>query len=57
MTRRRETPQATEEIPEDVAMPLLRALTWCGNQITEEQRERAWQWVDSRRGNVEEMGS
>lgn len=45
-----------EEIPEDIAIPLLRALTWCGNQITDEEREEAWRWVDSRRGNVEEMG-
>lgn len=45
-----------EEIPEEVAIPLLRALTWCGNQITNEERELAWAWVDSRRGNVEEMG-
>lgn len=46
-----------EEIPESVAIPLLRALTWCGEQITQEQREWAWEWVDSRRGNVEEMGA
>lgn len=44
------------EIPEDIGFILLRALTWCGNQITDEQRERAWKWVEDHRGNVEEMG-
>ena len=47
----------TYEVPEDVALTLLRALTWCGEQITQEQREQAWAWVEDRRGNVEEMGT
>jgi hypothetical protein len=47
----------TEEIPETIAVPLMRALIFCGDQITDEQREAAWAWVDSRRGNVEEMGT
>jgi len=46
-----------DEVPEDVALILLRALTWCGEQITQEQREQAWAWVEDRRGNVEEMGT
>lgn len=48
---------STEEIPEDVALPLLRALMWCGSQITKDEHERARSWVEDRRGNVEEMGS
>jgi hypothetical protein len=31
-------------------------LTWCGRQITDEQREQAWAWVETARGPVEEMG-
>lgn len=46
-----------EEIPEDIAVTLLRALVFCGGQVTEEQANNAWDWVDSRRGNVEEMGN
>jgi hypothetical protein len=45
------------EIPQDVAETLLRALVWCGQQITDDERETAWAWVDDRRGDVEEMGS
>ena len=45
-----------QRMPLDVARTLLRALVWCGNQITNEQRVRAWQWVEATRGPVEEMG-
>lgn len=46
----------TEEIPEKIALTLLNALIWCGPAIKENDRDAAWHWVDSRRGNVEEMG-
>ena len=47
----------TEEIPEEIAIPLLRALVWCGDQITSVERESAWKWIEDRRGNIEEMGN
>lgn len=50
------TGRETTPIPRDVATTLLRALVWCGDQITTEQREQAWAWVEDQRGPVEEMG-
>lgn len=47
----------TEEIPQEVARILLRGLTWCGHEITDNERELAWAWVERNRGYVEEMGS
>lgn len=44
------------QIPYDISLILLRALVWCGDQITPEQREKAWTWVEDARGPVEEMG-
>lgn len=43
-------------LPQDVAIVLLRALAWCGDRITNEQRNQAWAWVEQARGPVEEMG-
>ena len=46
-----------ELIPVHIHKTLLRALVWCGSQITDEQREEAWAWVDEHGGPFEEMGS
>lgn len=46
-----------EPMPEFMATILLRALTWCGDQITQDEREAGWAWVENQRGNVEEMGT
>lgn len=54
MTGRQTAPDPV--LPNSVATILLRALVWCGDQITQEQREVAWAWVEDARGNVEEMG-
>lgn len=56
MTSEERVPSCVICLPEDVATTLLRALVWCGDQITTEQREQAWAWVEGQRGNVEEMG-
>jgi hypothetical protein len=50
-----ETETATT-IPAAVADTLLRALTWSGDQITQEEREAAWAWVDARNERQEDMG-
>lgn len=43
-------------IPDDVSLTLLRAMVWCGGQITEEQRNIAWKWVEDHTAQREEMG-
>ena len=43
-------------IPDDVSLTLLRAMVWCGGQITEEQRNKAWTWVEDHTAQREEMG-
>jgi len=43
-------------VPTDVSRILLRALVWCGDQITPAQRETAWAWVETNSPQVEEMG-
>lgn len=43
-------------IPADIATTLLRGLTLCGDQITEQERERAWAWVEKHAEQYEEMG-
>lgn len=42
-------------IPHHILVTLQRALVWCGDQITSEQRNEAWAWLDER-GRYEEMG-
>ena len=43
-------------IPDDVSLILLRAMAWCGEQITHEEREKAWEWVEDHTAQREEMG-
>lgn len=45
-----------EEIPVEIALILKRALVWSGDQITAEQRELAWAWVEAREEYYDEMG-
>lgn len=45
-----------EEIPRDILTTLFRSLVWCGGQITDEEREAAWQWLEDR-NPYEEMGT
>jgi hypothetical protein len=45
-----------DEIPARIAITLKRALVWCGDQITMEQREDAWKWLDDNEEQYEEMG-
>lgn len=48
----------SEPIPEDIVRVLFRALTWCGTQINDDEREQAWSYVEAQRDyNVEEVGS
>ena len=47
---------ADELIPDNISTTLLRALVWCGPQITEEQCNTAWAWVEEHTGQREEMG-
>lgn len=37
-----------EEIPRDILAILFRALVWCGDQITQEQQEKAWAYLEER---------
>lgn len=37
-----------EMLPYDIAKTLFRALVWCGDQITEEDRENAWAYLEDR---------
>ena len=46
-----------ERIPVRIHKTLLRALVWCGPQITDESREEAWAWVQEHGEPFEEMGS
>ena len=41
---------------DDISLTLLRAMVWCGEQITPEQRHAAWAWVEENTGQREEMG-
>lgn len=43
-------------IPDDISQTLLRALIWCGEQITVEQQNIAWAWVEDNSAQQEEMG-
>lgn len=43
-------------IPDDISLTLLRAMVWCGEQITPEQRNTAWAWVEEHTAQREEMG-
>ena len=43
-------------IPDDISKTLLRAIVWCGYQITYEQREEAWKWIEDHTAQREEMG-
>jgi hypothetical protein len=44
------------ELPVNIHKTLLRALVWCGSQITDEEREAAWTWVEEHGEPFEEMG-
>lgn len=44
-----------ERIPGDILTTLFRAIVWCGDQITDEQREAAWSWLEQH-NDREEMG-
>ena len=46
---------SNEAVPYDILTTLFRALVWCGDQITQEQREAAWAWLDEH-NPYEEMG-
>ena len=48
--------RGTLMIPDDVSHILLRAMAWCGDQITHEERELAWEWVEDHMEQQEEMG-
>ena len=43
-------------IPDDISLTLLRAMVWCGPQISDEQRNAAWAWVEDHTAQREEMG-
>lgn len=35
-----------EAIPRDILTTLFRGLVWCGDQISLEDREAAWKWLE-----------
>lgn len=37
-------------IPQHIMETLFRGLVWCGAQITDEQRDEAWRWLESHNG-------
>ena len=43
-------------IPDDISLTLLRAMVWCGEQISSEQRHAAWVWIEEHTAQREEMG-
>lgn len=47
--------KAQEVIPQDILLVLFRGLVHCGEQITQDQRERAWGWLEEH-NHYEEMG-
>jgi hypothetical protein len=44
-----------EPIPRDILTTLFRGLVHCGDQISDDQREQAWAWLEER-NPYEEMG-
>lgn len=47
---------STDPIDAGVRETLLQALSVSGGQITDEERNRAWAWVENHSGHYEEMG-
>ena len=43
-------------IPDYISLTLFRAMVWCGEEITPEQRDVAWTWVEDHTAQREEMG-
>lgn len=44
------------DMTREIYLSLTRAMVWCGDAITQEQREVAWAWVEDHAPQMEEMG-